>query len=75
MHLRSKSTSLHLAIFGLMDEMIDKIQDRFLIFVNDMVPFLIEDVSSRHEDVKKVVKRIINKIEDLSGDKIENYLK
>ncbi len=46
-----------------MEKLIDHIQDRYLIFVNDLVPFLIESVNSRNEKIKLVVKNIIYKIE------------
>lgn len=42
-------------------------QDRFLMLVGDLVPFLLEAVSSRQEGIATVARRIIAKVEDISG--------
>lgn len=58
-----------------MDKLIDSIQDRYLLFINDLVPFLIDNIHNRNEKVKMPIKSIINKFEEMSGSKIENYLR
>lgn len=58
-----------------MDQLIDKVHDRYLLFINDLVPFLIDNVQSRNEKVKVPIKSIIGKVEEMSGTKIENYVK
>lgn len=65
---------IHEAIFQFMDKLIDEIQDRYLLFINDLVPFLIDNIHNRNEKVKAPIKSIINKFEDMSGAKIENYM-
>ena len=46
-----------------MDKLIDEIQDRYLLFINDLVPFLIDNIHNRNEKVKAPIKSIINKFE------------
>ena len=58
-----------------MDKLIDEIQDRYLLFINDLVPFLIDNVHNRNEKVKLPIRSIIGKFEDMSGSKIENYMR
>lgn len=68
--LKNKSKLIQLAIFTFMEKLIDQIQDRYLLFVNDLVPFLIELANSKNTSIKTLVKTIVYKIEELSGDKI-----
>jgi U3 small nucleolar RNA-associated protein 10 len=61
--LKHKNTKIHKAVFELTDQLIDSLQDRFLLLVNDLIPFLLESASSRNEAIAKVVRKIISKIE------------
>lgn len=60
--LKRKNPRLHRYIFELFDGLIDALQDRFLLLVSDLVPFLLEGASSRQDGVAKTVRRIIGKI-------------
>jgi U3 small nucleolar RNA-associated protein 10 len=73
--LKNKNTKIHKAVFELTDKLIDELKDRFLLLVNDLIPFLLESAGSRHEGVSKLVRKIIAKIEELSGEEIQNYVK
>jgi U3 small nucleolar RNA-associated protein 10 len=46
--LKHKNTKIHKAIFELTEQLIDSLQDRFLLLVNDLIPFLLESASSRN---------------------------
>ena len=60
--LKRKNAKLHRYIFELFESLLDALQDRFLLLVTDLVPFLLEAVSSRWEGVGQTVRRIIGKI-------------
>jgi len=66
--LKKKNAMIQKHVFELVDKLVDDLQDRFLILVTDLVPFLLEWAGSRHEGIAKVVRRIIGKIEELSGE-------
>jgi len=68
--LRHKVPHVQEAILTFMDKLIDEIQDRYLLFINDLVPFLIDNIHNRNEKVKAPIKSIINKFEEMSGGKI-----
>ena len=73
--LKRKNPRIHKHIFELIDMLMDRLQDRFLLLVGDLVPFLLEWAGSREGGIAKVVRRIIGKIEELSGEEIANYAK
>lgn len=73
--MRYKVPQVQEAILTFMDKLIDRIQDRYLLFINDLVPFLIDNIHNRNEKVKAPIKSIINKFEEMSGSKIENYMR
>jgi U3 small nucleolar RNA-associated protein 10 len=49
--LKHKNTKIHKAIFELTDKLIDSLNDRFLLLVNDLIPFLLESAGSRNEGI------------------------
>jgi hypothetical protein len=61
--LKSKSPKVHKAIFDLTDKLVDELKDRFLLLVSDVIPFLLEYAGSRQENIAKIVRKIISKIE------------
>jgi hypothetical protein len=73
--LKRKSARLHRYVFELYESLLDSLQDRFLLLVGDLVPFLLESVSSRQEGIAACIRRIIAKVEELSGEEITNYAK
>lgn len=46
--LKNKNTKIHKAVFELTDRLIDELKDRFLLLVNDLIPFLLESAGSRN---------------------------
>jgi len=65
--LKKKNVKIQKSIFELVDKLVEVLQDRFLILVGDLVPFLLEWANSRHEGISKIVRRVISKIEEISG--------
>lgn len=66
--LKKKTTSLQKYIFSVYEGLVDTLKDRFLMLITDLVPFLLEGVSSRQEGIAPLVRRIISKVEELSGE-------
>ncbi len=64
---------VHRSILGLMCNLVDQIQDRYLLFIDDLVPFLIDHANSPNSAVRSCVKDIIRKVENLSGESIKAF--
>jgi hypothetical protein len=73
--LKRKNGKVQKAVFELVEGLVEALQDRFLVLVGDLVPFLLEWAGSRHEGISKIVRRVIAKIEEISGEAIQNYAK
>ena len=52
-----------------------KLGERFLIVLNDTLPFLSESLEDDDHEVEMTAKEIIKKIESLTGESIQEYLK
>ena len=52
-----------------------KLGERYLIVLNDTLPFLSESLEDDNHDVEMVAKEVIKKIETLTGESIQEYLK
>jgi hypothetical protein len=62
MLLKKKNTKIHKFIFELIEQLLEGLRDRFMLLVNDLVPFLLESAGSRQEGIAKTVRKIISKI-------------
>lgn len=68
--LRTRNQTIMAAVYAFYDVAVSKLDYRFLIFVDEIVPLLVEASSSRNERVKKSVESIIYQVQNLSGQKI-----
>ena len=50
-------------------------RERFLVVLNDMIPFISELLEDEREQVEFEAKNIVNRIETLTGESINEYLK
>lgn len=57
------------------EHMFDKMRERYLVILNDTIPFISELLEDENERVEQVAKRIVNRIEQLTGESINEYLK
>ena len=71
--LKRKSVKLQKHIYELFEQLVESMQDRFLMLVGDLVSFLLEAVSSRQEGIAVIARRIIAKVEEMSGEEIASY--
>jgi len=49
--------------------------ERYLIMLNDSLPFLSESLEDENDQVEAVAKNIVNRVEQLTGESINEYLK
>ena len=55
--------------------MFDVLRERYLVILNDTIPFISEMLEDENELVEGSAKRIVNMIEQLTGESINEYLK
>jgi len=63
------------AALKVVDHMFDKMGERYLVVLNDTLPFLSESLEDEHTDVEMAAKSIVARIEALTGESIQDYLK
>jgi len=57
------------------DHLFEKMRERFLVILNDTIPFISELLEDENERVELAAKGIVNRIEHLTGESINAYLK
>lgn len=57
------------------EHMFSKLGERFLVVLNDTLSFLSESLEDENPDVEIVAKQIVKRIESLTGESIQDYLK
>jgi hypothetical protein len=75
MHTRSDSWQTRLAALSIVENLFDFMRERYLVVLNDTIPFLSESLEDENEQVEACAKRIVNRIEQLTGESINEYLK
>jgi len=50
-------------------------RERYLVILNDTIPFISELLEDENENVELKAKSIVNRIEMLTGESINEYLK
>ena len=75
MKTRSENWETKLAVLQVIEHMFDKMRERYLVILNDTIPFISELLEDENERVEQVAKRIVNRIENLTGESITEYLK
>lgn len=50
-------------------------RERYLIVLNDTIPFLSELLEDENEMVEAAAKRIVSRVEQMTGESINDYLK
>ncbi len=75
MHTRNTQVLIRLGAFKIIEHLFDRIGDRYLILLNDTIPFLSEGMEDENPDVEATAKAIVARIEQITGDSIHEYLK
>ncbi len=75
MKTRSASPVTRHAVLNVIEHMFDNMRERYLVILNDTVPFISELLEDEDESVELCAKRIVTRIEQLTGESINEYLK
>lgn len=63
------------AALKVVDHMFLKLGERYLVVLNDTLPFISEALEDEHHLVEAAAKEIVKKVETLTGETIQEYLK
>ena len=63
------------AALKLVEHMFCKLGERYLVVLNETMPFLSESLEDEHPQVEAAAKEIVKKIETLTGETLQEYLK
>lgn len=75
MQTRSENWQSRLGALSIVEHMFDIMRERYLIILNDTIPFISESLEDENEEVESTAKRIVNQIEQLTGESINEYLR
>ena len=73
-HLKYRDPTVTVAIYNFLLELIGEINERFLLFVEDLARYLVESLKEKNDQIQGLSRRIMRKVKDLSGEDIEKYL-
>lgn len=62
-------------MLSVIENLFDKMRERYLVILNDTIPFISELLEDEDERVEQAAKRIVLRIEQLTGESINEYLK
>ena len=72
---RNENPQIRLGALKVIEHLFMRVGERFLVLLNDTLPFLSESMEDENPDVEGVAKSIVKRIEQLTGDSIQEYLK
>ena len=75
MKTRSEQWQTRLGVLSVIDHLFEKMRERYLVILNDTIPFISELLEDENEQVELAAKTIVNRIEQLTGESINEYLK
>ena len=75
MKTRSEAWQTRLASLQIIEHLFDTMRERYLVILNDTIPFISELLEDENEKVESSAKRIVQRIEQLTGESINDYLK
>ena len=57
------------------EHLFENLRERYLVVLNDTIPFLSELLEDEHEKVEQTARSIIERVEQMTGESINDYLK
>jgi uncharacterized protein YqcC (DUF446 family) len=72
---KHQKATVRLAALRVLQGLVDKFEEKFLVFLNDLLPFISEAFEDQNEEVEETARNIIQKIEGMTGESIQQYLK
>lgn len=58
-----------------LQKLIDRLQDRFSVLIQDILPLLAETLDDENDSIEKISKTIVMQLEQVTGENIREYLK
>lgn len=75
MHTRHANPQVRLGAFRLVEHLYHRMGERYLVLLNDTIQFLSEGMEDENPDVEATARSIVQRIEQITGDSIHEYLK
>eukprot|EP00894_Picocystis_sp_ML_P003529 jgi/Pico_ML_1/54046/g4475.t1 len=75
MHTRSEHAQARFIALKVIKKMVERLQEEYLIFLPETLPFLAELLEDSHGGVENESREIIQLLEQVSGEDLEQYLK
>ncbi|KAL4455121.1 hypothetical protein ABPG74_006503 [Tetrahymena malaccensis] len=72
---RSENSKIRLAILKTLEKILETFGERYMILVNDILPFISETLDDLDPEVERISKSIVIKLEEISGENIREYFK
>lgn len=72
---RSEEKFIRLAIVNVLTNIIEYLKDRYVVLINDLLPFLNEMLDDVDVEIEKNCKNIVLQLEKISGENIREYIK
>ena len=72
---RSENKEVREGVLLTIEALVTRLSERYLVLLNDVIPFLSELLDDESEDIERLAKRIVSRIERITGESIESYLK
>ena len=72
---RSENSKVRLAVLQSLEKILDNFGERYVILINDILPFISETLDDLDQEVERLSKSIVLKLEEISGENVREYLK
>ncbi|KAL4503213.1 hypothetical protein ABPG72_000819 [Tetrahymena utriculariae] len=72
---RSENSKIRLAILKILEKILETFGERYMMLVNDILPFISETLDDLDPEVERTSKSIVIKLEEISGENIREYFK
>jgi len=72
---RSENPKVRHAILRTLEKILDSLGERYMVLINDILPFISETLDDLDQDVEKASKALVIKLEEISGESIREYFK
>ena len=59
----------------MLEHLFEALRERYLVVLNDTIPFLSELLEDENEKVEQTARHIVERVEQMTGESINDYLK
>ena len=75
MKTRSEQWQTRQGALLVIEHLFETMRERYLVVLNDTIPFLSELLEDENEMVETAAKKIVSRVEQMTGESINDYLK